>query len=310
MGAWGYGLFMSDQDADIASDLASEVGLTALEKRDADAAVAEGKKVVLFPDMKSKGNQDEIEFNYALGAGRCSHPDKVREYLDNGPLEEYFTKHKQAMLSGKDGYYGQGYKCLILAACAMTLGCKFRPDIRELIKKTYTRNQLPPGSDEQMEAALVGPPSTLYKSGEPHTFIDGDTKHQQPKEPTAGGFIMMNVPIGGFFGVPKRKDARRWDVKAVVAMDKALAAKGAFGMDRCAGCGCKHGEAGTESALSACGRCKFSRYCGKECQKQHYKLHKEFCKSSTAEEKDVAMGDAENIEKEVDEDGEQEAEKA
>ncbi len=130
--------FQSDHDLDIVCDLADEVGLTALQEQHVKTAIAEGIKARNAADPPS-GDAAEIEFDYAIEVYRCSHPDKVREYLDAGALDDFFAKHKDAMLTGKDGYYGQGYKCIILAASAMLLGCKLRPNTRKLLKKSYVR---------------------------------------------------------------------------------------------------------------------------------------------------------------------------
>jgi len=43
----------------------------------------------------------------------------------------------------------------------------------------------------------------------------------------------------------------------------------------CAGCGAGTGRDG--EALLRCSGCKRKQYCGRECQKQHWKKHKSHC---------------------------------
>jgi hypothetical protein len=181
-----------------------------------------------------------------------------------------------------------GYAFVLLGACAMSLGCKLRPRIRQLLKKHFPRVELPPEADEQIEMALIGP--KLYKSGEPYHFDSPglietmmSASKDKNRKPNAMGGFGMNVPVGGLFGVPKRQSARKPE-------DVKLVGKGAYGADRCAGCGDKAGEAG--SALRACGGCKTTMYCGKECRKQHWKLHKDVCVKKADEQEVVGKGGA------------------
>jgi hypothetical protein len=169
----------------------------------------------------------------------------------------------------------------------MTLGCKIRPHLRQTLKKYFTRVDLPPEGDEQMERALIGP--KLYKSGEPYIFdyegLEESKYLARPgdKKPSPGGFTMLNVMCGGIWGTPPRKSARQVeDIKAV--------GKGAFGTDRCAGCGDKQCDEGTP--LVVCSACKGTMYCGKVCQKQHWKMHKGVCVKKVDEEKNVDKGGA------------------
>jgi tetratricopeptide (TPR) repeat protein len=58
---------------------------------------------------------------------------------------------------------------------------------------------------------------------------------------------------------------------------KAAAAVATSGGSTDAG-GLKCGECGKSSTtLSKCGRCQKTRYCGHECQKKHWPIHKKFC---------------------------------
>jgi hypothetical protein len=167
----------------------------------------------------------------------------------------------------------------------MTLGCKLRPRIRQLLKKRFPNVELPPEADEQMEAALINPealakpPDKLYKSGDPYHFdspglIETANTNQDDKsrKPNALGFYGMNVPVGGIFKNPPRTIPRK-------AEDMVAVSVGAYGRDRCAGCGVVGTSA---SPLLKCASCKASRYCDKQCQKEHWKLHKDGCKKFSA----------------------------
>ena len=77
---------------------------------------------------------------------------------------------------------------------------------------------------------------------------------------------MMNVaaPFGLFPTAPPKNKTLR------AAMEE-----GKYGDGACGGCGAERQNDG--EALLQCAKCKKREYCGKECQKEHWKLHKKVC---------------------------------
>ena len=174
-----------------------------------------------------------------------------------------------------------GYTFVLVGACAMSLGCKLRTDIRRRLINKFDRSGLMPEAENQICAALIGP--NAYKSGEPYEFdspglvetANADTN----RTPNAFGVIGLNVPApGGFFAAPKR--TTKLPPKPTDAELESM-----FPGELCAGCGAKEGEEG--GALLACGKCKTRKYCGKECQKQHWKLHKALCEGPEGNKENI-----------------------
>ncbi len=163
--------------------------------------------------------------------------------------------------------FNTGYEYVLIGACAMTLGCKIRSHVRTMLTQLNAspNTEMPPEADEQIEAALIGPAEKIYKSGEPFDFYAegliesagmAEREIEERSKASNSSFVMMNVPVGGIFRNPVRKTKRKVE-------DPAAVAKGAFGDDRCAGCG----VAGSPAApLLMCGRCKRTKYCDKVCR--------------------------------------------
>ena len=59
----------------------------------------------------------------------------------------------------------------------------------------------------------------------------------------------------------------------------------------CAACGAPEGSLPGVLQHKPCGKCKITFYCGTECQKKHWPMHKKHCK--TPEERSVAKAQAE-----------------
>ena len=115
MGAWGYGLFQSDHDFDIISDLSYEVGLDKLQL-DAEAE-AEAQKT-----KKKKGVRKDFWYQIY----QPSDVDAVRQYLETpdsatgiSPLDKALSKW-EAKASGPrndEDYPDSGYIFVLLCAC-------------------------------------------------------------------------------------------------------------------------------------------------------------------------------------------------
>ncbi|KAH6637534.1 hypothetical protein C7974DRAFT_143159 [Boeremia exigua] len=270
MGWWGYGLFESDNDADIVSELGHDLGLTKLEEEMQAAAKAAGK------------SEEEINSIYLSICGGSSHADVVREHLDSGALTDLIKVMETKMLSFPDGSQDQlleymfrdpCYCYVLLGACAMTLGCRLPEPYLDMLRVVFTEGGLLPDALKQMHKALFGPGG--YKDGEPYDFESkglvetanaiGDDSDEEPGGP---GWKGMNVmPPGGIFNTGRSTSS--------ITM-KELRNK-VHNPDVCAECYARHGEGGT--ALLLCSKCKGRKYCSTGCQREHWKVHKKICRS-------------------------------
>lgn len=152
------GLFQGDQDLDNVCDLEVECGLYQLQKEAVAQAEAEGNK------------DAEMEIYYSM-VGGGSHPEIVRNYLDSGPLDEFIKSHEDKILADlPPGRYNfsPSYFCVLIAACAMTLGCRLPASFLSLLRKVHPEAELLPGGFLQMQKALFGPDP--YQNGVPYDF--------------------------------------------------------------------------------------------------------------------------------------------
>lgn len=61
--------------------------------------------------------------------------------------------------------------------------------------------------------------------------------------------------------------------------------EGKYGATACGGCGKESDREGKE--MARCAACSARRYCGKDCQKTHWKVHKKMCSKLKAQEGDA-----------------------
>ncbi|KAF1982504.1 hypothetical protein K402DRAFT_407523 [Aulographum hederae CBS 113979] len=119
MGAWGLGLFQSDYDDDLISELHTEAGLP---------------KFVDGDDMKNFRS---------LYAPFDSNPSITRNHLDSGVLEPH-----------KKDRFPPAYIVVIIGALAMGLGCRLLQGLRNLMNDNYLEIGLMRDSKTQIEKAL------------------------------------------------------------------------------------------------------------------------------------------------------------
>ncbi|KAK4539175.1 hypothetical protein LTR36_001175 [Oleoguttula mirabilis] len=293
MGAWGLGLFQSDYDYDIIDDLTSEVGLRQLEE-EANKAAAKHDKHDKKPTKTDEDDYDDRGVHYSVFADHCSSAEAVevvKKYMEAGPLAQLVAKY-EAKLTGPgaaEAYHPPQYILVLIGACAMTLGCTLAPPFLALLKKLYATAGLMRDAKAQMHKALHGGPKdafvndgTAYDFGSlglHDTMAAGGPPDEDTMYPESiygkGGVKMMNVQSpGGFPPLPPDVMA---DLRKKMQESRAARAtpQQEYGPDVCGGCGTKEGEGGKE--LMRCAKCKVRRYCGRECQKKHWKVHKGVC---------------------------------
>jgi hypothetical protein len=285
MGAWGYGetesialermhkltdapagLFQSDHDFDLVSDIDGDFGLHQMEEQHQAEAKAEGDK------------KPEDRIHYTIYAPACSDVELVRQHLDNGALA-YVIADKTTKLLSKPkefdiedfDFYDPCYVFVLLGACAMMLGCTLPQSYLVMLKKVYTEGGLMPDALKQMHKALFGPNG--FQNGVPYDFECKDlletANSMEDAEPTAGGVIGMNViGPGGFFNTGMGDSKTSAIIKELRDQHN--------NPNACGGCGVEDGEGGKD--LLQCSKCKERRYCGAACQKKSWKVHKKVCK--------------------------------
>ncbi|EAT78155.1 MYND-type zinc finger protein samB [Parastagonospora nodorum] len=267
MGAWGYGLFQSDHDFDIISELNHDAGLNQMEDEAQALAKASGK------DDKEIG-----QIYYTIDGKGCSDPDLVRKHLDSGVLNYLIAEREAKMLAVPTkeqelDHYLQDpcYVYVLLGACAMTLGSQLPASYVSLLKKVYTEGGLMPDALKQMKKALHGPNG--YKNGEPYDFHSKDlvetaNADSDNRKPNGLGFIGMNVPSpGGLFNTGMGNSFTSAIIKELREKQQNPHA--------CATCGVIAGSGGEK--LLMCAKCKDRKYCSVKCQKHHWSIHKKLC---------------------------------
>lgn len=244
-------------------------------------------------ECKVKRKDDELY--YSLYAKLCSHPDRVRQYLDdNLILLGMMAKHRKKAEQNKDDPKRPTYVCVLLGACAMSLGCKIPEGYLSYLRAVYAHRKrvgLMRDALTQMSKALFGPDgykndgtpydfgnkglqSTIASGGPPledrYLPIPEWINVPSPAGILADAMITQAMLMGHFESYHKTLDSLH---------EKLEAAKGGvvdeYGKEVCGGCGGKEGEGG--KALVTCSRCKDRLYCGKACQAKDWPEHKKDC---------------------------------
>ncbi|KAK5731405.1 hypothetical protein LTR15_001345 [Elasticomyces elasticus] len=276
MGAWGYGLFESDNDLDIVGDLSHEAGLEEVAKK----LLAE--KPPSQTDEKTGEKTDEkTDPEYYLSIHADQNPDDaanaaVRDHLNAGKLQELVDKYLAKYFANSDeDYHPPEYILCILGACAMSLGCTLPTLYKAQLKALYPSTLRMSEANNQMKKALCGPNG--FVNGVPYDVESVGLLEMANRDDGGGapGTVQgMNVQgQSGLFGAPRAKP----DVKAKLrrTMEAIREEVGGTQSGVCGHCG-----AGGGKTLMKCGGCKKRQYCSKEHQKAHWKVHKDFCKAA------------------------------
>jgi hypothetical protein len=219
---------------------------------------------------------------FSIQAELCYNSNSIevmRKYLDSGVLSDYAFEYFE---KGDRCWAGEDYRrYVVLIACAMTLGChlpdRFRetmgtmqhPAYLKLIKQQSPQWALKPLANVQLKEALAN-----YVDGEPYDF---------------GNTTMLEASISSMF--PGTTTVRDIDHRKVVEIkqksgkvipycvgppsDDEVGLRSVYPNHLCATCGATKKDGKGE--LLVCGRCRDRKYCSKECQKRHWKMHKVIC---------------------------------
>ncbi|KAF2824790.1 hypothetical protein CC86DRAFT_468095 [Ophiobolus disseminans] len=222
------------------------------------------------------------DFHHSVYANHCTRPGHVCRLLEqepnlvtNGPsavtqlIQKYTDEmHTEQRLSNP---YGAAYTLVILGAYFM-IGLQ--------------RDAL-----AQMQQALYGLPG--YHNGTPYNFGSMDCQDAQQ----AGGAAKADRPFpgSGLMNVRALNDAAPVDVlesldddlkKRLATEQATMKALALQPQSNCMVCDATSTHTG--SALHTCAKCKRVLYCGMVCQKEDWKVHKQFCSMLATPNRKVA----------------------
>ncbi|TKA76448.1 hypothetical protein B0A55_06096 [Friedmanniomyces simplex] len=286
MGAWGYGLFESDDDYDMVANLSDEAGLTALaaslKKNTAKENTAPVRDADKASSSDGESHEDDFEHSLSIYGGHNRSPAVdavVRDHLNAGKLQELADKYLAKFFApDPNEYYPPSYILCILGACAMSLGCTLPAVFKAQLKVLYPTSLRLRQAQGQMKKALYGPDG--FENGTPYDMqsvgLFEATAAEPPSNAGHGGIVSLNVQgqLGLFGPPPVKKDV----MAQVTRRMESINEENDPPYDICGDCGKSEAESGRK--LLSCVRCKARRYCGRECQKAHWKaVHKDFCKA-------------------------------
>lgn len=263
-------LFENDNDLDVVAKFDRAAGLKQLE----NAANANGEGSV----------------KYSIYSKQCSSPsavEAVRKHLDSGVLAKLAAKQIANYFNPikTSDFTNHGYTCIILGACAMSLGCTTFESLKgyHMFFDTYKKFMLgifetAPFTGEAMDQIEKGlKANKSFKPGVPYDF-GSKTWEEYRDQKIAEGWTPANASpcwtmnIGGRseqYKQPRKPPGQGQTVSTI-----GPAAKEDMGYEG-GGCGsCKKAD-----AQLRCARCTGQVYCNKDCQKKDWFRHKACCRT-------------------------------
>lgn len=177
-------------------------------------------------------------------------PRPVRDLLNSGLLAQLIETHdpKYRNKEWTDDQSG----LMLLAYCAMELGCKFPHGFLERLKSNYHRLNLWEGAQNQIRQAC-----DEYVDGKPYSFLSLRLIRSKGE----------SDPIG-----PKRLHYQPPGLESTPILEEHFLR---FAPDTCANCGSTAGYKTPD--LKRCAGCKTTLYCFEGCQKWHWIQHRFHC---------------------------------
>ena len=132
----------------------------------------------------------------------------------------------------------EGCYLIILGACAMTLGCKIRPLLRQKLSNACANANLWNEAEKQMRGGL-----NKYKCGVPYK-LDSPGLLETVNRLAAAEEKAKEQPEAQSFPVATSGAATAFDAQNA-GDNTTKSAENMFANDKCAGCGAKSGEDGS-----------------------------------------------------------------
>ena len=260
-------MLQTDKDYKIISTLDEELGMRELRAKVNGKA---GIKAEYAPNR------------FSIHRELCYHAksvEVVRKYLDSGVLSEYVFEYFE---KGDRCWAGEDYRRYhVLVACVMTLGCTLPERMREkmdkmqnpayikVVKEKQSGWALKPLANIQLKKALAE-----YEDGKPYDFGNTTMLEASMTRMFPGKATTKEIGHRKLIEITQKNGKVIPQIVGPPADDE-IGLKHLYPNHVCATCGASEKKDGGE--LLACGRCQDRKYCSKECQKRHWKMHKIIC---------------------------------
>jgi hypothetical protein len=268
------GILMTDLEHRTMIDLDEEFGLRELR------AKIHGRAGL---DIGKDGFHNHLSINadFCYGTGSV---EIVRKYLNTGVLQNYYDK-----TYGQDRCWDgtDATKYTVLGACLLTLGCvlpeKMLPKLESLMCPLYQAvvhqrqpdcyiAQMTPLARQQLLAAIDSyQPDRSYTYGNKHRF---EAKLTNAIADLGPDHTTTIKDVGSTKVIEITKAGQTLFSQHIgVPSDSDLGLRACYPYNVCGGCG------QSVSAFQVCSGCKDRKYCSKQCQKKHWKMHKLVCQA-------------------------------
>lgn len=207
-------------------------------------------------------------------------PRLIRDYLDPGVLASLIKSHGPNKANSRWSEYQDHKDLVLIAFCAMELGCTLPPGFLARLKANYRRVGL---KGEELEQIRRG--CEEYVDGKPFNFgslglletanlsMDGETQRPEARPPGLEPIPAEETVTAAEEPVSKR---RKVEPKAKTPVSIVEEFVLHFPTNTCANCGATRGHGTPE--LQRCKACKTTLYCFEGCQKWHWFRHRYDCK--------------------------------
>lgn len=220
-------------------------------------------------------SDDELDLYFAVHLNNPKFPALVREHLDAGALAKLVKKYYPPSRRSKRWTEDQ-YPLVLIAACAMQLGCILPPGFRNDLKSNYQRLELMDDAEVQIRVAC-----DEYINGKPYNL---------------GSVGLLETANLRFAGVNGRLEPAQPELEAVPAEEKYDPAKADASVEpriipyhfwfppgTCENCGATEAPDGTD--LKRCGDCHQALFCCSGCLKWGYDAHAGDCDQDKVKER-------------------------
>lgn len=238
----------------------------------------EGNAKVGSSQAGRKPSKEELEedWDFDIQLHNPRFPRLVRDFLDSGVLAN-LIKHYGPKRS--NSRWTENHKDLVLIAfCAMELGCTLPPGFLGRLKANYHRAGIFGDEREQIRRAC-----DEYVDGKPYEFVslglvetammamDGDSQRPEPRPPGLEPLPAQEINIDTTPPARKRRKTQYEPTSTPIVEEYCLH----FPADTCANCGATRGHETPD--LKRCKGCKTTLYCFDGCQKWHWFRHRRHC---------------------------------